>query len=74
MPSFNAELDVWQRWFIVIATEISPDDMGWDFCVWGYIKDLVYEPTFPKSLKEHKEYSTAGLRMVDNVKLQNVWN
>jgi hypothetical protein len=48
--------------------------MPCDFFLWGYIKDIVYVPTLPRSLVELWERIAAAVMTIDRMTLQYVWN
>jgi hypothetical protein len=52
----------------------SPDLTPCDFFLWGFVKDSVYVPPLPMSLKELRDRITHALQTVTAEMLHRVWD
>ena len=52
----------------------SPDLTPSDFCLWGYVKGLVYVPLLPTNVVELKQKIYSALETVTENVLQRVWD
>jgi len=52
----------------------SPDLTPCDFFLWGFVKDSVYVPALPMSLKELRARITNALRTITADMLHRVWD
>jgi len=53
---------------------LSPDLTPCDFFLWGFVKDSVYLPPLPMSLKELRDRITHALQTITVDMQQRVWN
>ena len=51
----------------------SPNLTPCDFFLWGYVKTLVYVPSFPTNVNELKQKTTIALEIVTQDMLHRVW-
>ena len=52
----------------------SPDLTPWDFFLWGFVKDRVYVPQLPMSLKELGDRITHAMQTITADMLHRVWD
>jgi hypothetical protein len=52
----------------------SPDLTPCDFFLWGFVKDSVYVPPLPTSLKELRDQITHALQTITADMLHRVWD
>jgi len=52
----------------------SPDLTPCDFFLWGFVKDSVYIPPLPMSLKELRDRITHALQTITADRLHRVWD
>ena len=52
----------------------SPDLTPCDFFLWGFVKDSVYVPPLPMSLKEFRDRITHALQAITVDMLHRVWD
>ena len=52
----------------------SPDLTTCDFFLWGFVKDSVYVPPLPMSLKELRDRITHALQTITADMLRRVWD
>ena len=52
----------------------SPDLTPCDFFLWGFVKDSVYVPPLPMSLKELRDRITHALQTITADMLHRVWD
>jgi len=52
----------------------SPDLTPYDFFLWGFVKDSVYVPPLPMSLKELRDRITHTLQTITADMLHRVWD
>ena len=52
----------------------SPDLTPCDFFLWGFVKDIVYVPPLPMSLKELRDRITHTLQTITADMLHRVWD
>ena len=52
----------------------SPDLTPGDFFLWGFVKDSVYVPPLPMSLKELRDLITHALQTITADRLHRVWD
>jgi len=52
----------------------SPDLTTCDFFLWGFVKDSVYVPPLPMSLKEIRDQITHALQTITANMLHRVWD
>jgi len=52
------------------STDLTP----WDFFLWGFVKDNVYVPPLPISLKELRDRITHALQTITADMLHRVWD
>ena len=52
----------------------SPDTTPCDFFLWGYVKDQVYVPPLPVSIRELKAQIRTAIETITSDMLRTVWN